>query len=151
MRAPIAALIVLLLGVTGDSVYADDSRSAVFAGGWSWCLESDFNKVPGVLKTVSGYTGGSLENPTHEQVTMGCTGHREAAEITYDRTDEHGQFCDSGHSYSATIYTAADEERASAKVSRKSAEDYLEMSVAASIEPAAPFQPAKLFHPTTRR
>ena len=57
---------------------------ATFAGGCFWCVESDFDKVPGVVKTTSGYTGGSLDDPTYEQVSAGGTGHREAVQIHYD-------------------------------------------------------------------
>ncbi len=164
MRASFAALMVLLLGVAGDRVYAEDPKTAVFAGGCFWCVESDFDKVPGVLKTISGYTGGSLENPTYEQVTMGGTGHREVVEITYDPsvvsysdllmifwrsidpTDGRGQFCDRGHSYSTAIYTTTDEERALAEASKKSAEAYLDTEVATAIEPASEFYPAEAYH-----
>ena len=91
-----------------------NTRTAVFAGGCFWCTESDFEKLPGVLEALSGYTGGRMENPTYKQVSAGGTGHIEAIrvvydpeQISYDRlldhfwrhidpTDAGGQFVDRG-------------------------------------------------------
>src|SRR5258708_32646464 len=58
--------------------------TAIFAGGCFWCVEADFDKVPGVIATESGYAGGKLQNPTYEQVSAGGTGHAEAVRVTYD-------------------------------------------------------------------
>ena len=81
----------LLAAVTACSVVpivggasAEDLATAIFAGGCFWCVESDFDAIPGVVETVSGYTGGILRNPTYKQVTAGGTGHLEAVQITYD-------------------------------------------------------------------
>src|SRR5918994_1946051 len=60
------------------------TEKATFAAGCFWCVEADFDKVPGVISTISGYTGGTLRNPTYEQVSRGGTGHTEAVEIVYD-------------------------------------------------------------------
>src|SRR5512143_1963243 len=57
---------------------------ATFAGGCFWCMESDFDRVPGVLATISGYTGGRKANPTYEEVSSGATGHAESVEVYYD-------------------------------------------------------------------
>ena len=62
---------------------AQQLEKAIFAGGCFWCVESDFDKVPGVVATISGYTGGKTENPTYKQVSASGTGHYEAVEITY--------------------------------------------------------------------
>src|SRR2546429_7142959 len=58
--------------------------TATFAAGCFWCVEADFDKVPGVISTISGYTGGRIANPGYEQVSQGGTGHAEAVEIVYD-------------------------------------------------------------------
>src|SRR5688500_14489848 len=93
------------------------TATAVFAGGCFWCTESDFDHIPGVLETLSGYTGGRLANPTYEQVSAGGTGHYEAVRVVYDPRrvsfatlverffptvdplDDGGQFCDRGDQY----------------------------------------------------
>ena len=109
---------------------------ATFAGGCFWCVEADFDKVPGVVKTVSGYTGGKVENPTYKQVSSGRTGHREAVQVSYDPavityegllaafwrmidpTDDGGQFVDRGPQYTTAIYYHTDAQRAAAEKSR---------------------------------
>ncbi len=110
---------------------------ATFAGGCFWCVESDFDRVPGVLKTESGYTGGTLEDPTYETVTQGGTGHYEAVRITYDPakvtydklldvfwhsvdpTDDGGQFCDRGESYKTAVFHHSPEQESAAIASKK--------------------------------
>ncbi|MEM9331964.1 MAG: peptide-methionine (S)-S-oxide reductase MsrA, partial [Pseudomonadota bacterium] len=99
------------------------------AGGCFWCVESDFESVPGVSEVISGYTGGDIENPTYKQVVQGGTGHYEAVEILFDPaivtrkellklffrsvdpTDDGGQFCDRGMSYATAIFTTSPEEK----------------------------------------
>jgi len=98
------------------------TQKAVFAGGCFWCVESDFDKVDGVLSTTSGYTGGKTANPTYEQVSNKVTGHAEAVEIvfdpkkvsyeklvehfwrTIDPTTKDRQFCDAGSPYRTAIF-----------------------------------------------
>ena len=97
-------------------------EKAYFAGGCFWCVEEYFDKVEGVIKTISGYSGGHTINPTYEQVVKNQTGHFEVVEVTYDVTkvnyselvkvhlnnidpfDNGGQFCDRGESYKAVIF-----------------------------------------------
>ena len=119
---------------------ADGFATATFAGGCFWCVESDFDAVPGVVETISGYTGGTVDNPTYKQVTAGGTGHREAVQIRYDPkqvsyerllhvfwrsvdpTDDGGQFCDRGESYQTAIFVGNEEERRLAEASREALE-----------------------------
>lgn len=126
---------ILLLTTTllafAASALAD---KAVLAGGCFWCMESDFEKLAGVTDVVSGFTGGTAQNPTYNG---NHEGHYEAVEITYDPArlsyrqlldyywvnidpfDERGQFCDKGHSYLAAIFVANDDERAIAEASKQ--------------------------------
>lgn len=115
---------------------APGTAVATFAGGCFWCVESDFDKVPGVLATVSGYTGGHTPNPTYRQVTHGDTGHYEAVQVTYDPSkvgyerllerfwttvdpyDAGGQFCDRGTSYRTAIFVHDGKQRAAAEASK---------------------------------
>ena len=114
---------------------------AIFAGGCFWCVESDFDKVTGVVDTISGYTGGTVENPTYKQVTYKDTGHYEAVKVVYDSnvvsyselveyywrhvdpTDAGGQFCDRGDSYRTAIFAKPGEERVIAEASKAAIEE----------------------------
>ena len=140
--------------------------TAIFAGGCFWCVESDFDRVPGVLQTTSGYTGGNVDNPTYKQVTRGGTGHREAVEIVFDPrkvsyeelveifwrsvdpTDGGGQFCDRGHSYSTAIYAtdARQLEIANASKQRLIDSGKLSETIVTPIERAKPFYAAEAYH-----
>ena len=157
------AAALLLVARIGD-LHAQDLKIATFAGGCFWCVESDFDHVPGVVKTVSGYTGGMMPNPTYRQVTAGGTGHLEAVQITYDPevvsyaelltafwhsvdpTDPGGQFCDRGESYETAIFVADDEERRLAEASKQAAQDSLGKTIVTPIEAAVPFFPAEDYH-----
>jgi peptide-methionine (S)-S-oxide reductase len=141
-------------------------RVAIFAGGCFWCVESDFDKVPGVTGTVSGYTGGGTEDPTYRQVSAGGTGHREAVKITYDPktvsydkllhvfwrsvdpTDGGGQFCDRGDSYATAIFATDAEQRAAAEASKKALMEsgVLEAPIVTPVEAAGAFYPAEDYH-----
>jgi peptide methionine sulfoxide reductase msrA/msrB len=114
------------------------SRVATFAGGCFWCTEADFEKVPGVVRAVSGYTGGTKENPTYEEVSAGTTGHVEAVQVYYDPakvtyeglldtfwrhinpTDSGGQFVDRGSQYRSVIFYHDEEQK---RLAEKSKED----------------------------
>ena len=110
---------------------------ATFAGGCFWCTEADFEKVPGVVKVISGYTGGHKENPSYEEVSSGTTGHVEAVQIYYDPakvtyeqlldvfwkhidpTDPGGQFVDRGAQYRSVIFTHDEEQKRVAEKSKE--------------------------------
>ena len=127
----IIILLVLLAGVL-PATYADTEK-ALFAGGCFWCMEPPFDKLDGVISTVSGNAGGETENPTYEEVTSGKTGHFEVVEVTYDpKTVSYetllkifwtnidpengkGQFCDRGSQYLSAIFYLNDEQRAAAR------------------------------------
>ena len=162
-KALIGAAAALALGL--PSARAQEGlETATFAGGCFWCVEADFDKVPGVVETVSGYTGGAVENPTYEQVSAGGTGHREAVRITYDParvgyrellaafwrsvdpTDPGGQFCDRGESYTTAIFVHDAEQRRLAERSRAAAEAELGREIVTPIEEAGPFYPAEDYH-----
>lgn len=110
------------------------AETAYFAGGCFWCVESDFEKLNGVSEVISGFTGGTLKNPTYNGNHQG---HYEAVEIHYDPKivsyqklldhfwvnidpfDDKGQFCDKGHSYLSAIFVSTDEERRLAEVTKQ--------------------------------
>ncbi len=142
------------------------AKTAVFAGGCFWCVESDFEKVDGVLQVISGYTGGNVENPTYEQVSSGTTGHVEAVEVTYDPakvsydqlldvfwrhinpTDSSGQFVDRGSQYRSVIFYGTQNQKEIAETSKKMLEQSgrFEKPIATEILPLGPFYPAEEYH-----
>jgi peptide-methionine (S)-S-oxide reductase len=129
----ILSLSILLLPFATNAL----ADKAVLAGGCFWCMESDFEKLEGVTDVVSGFTGGTLKNPTYNG---NHEGHYEAVEITYDPTrvsyqqlldyywvnidpfDDGGQFCDRGHSYLSAIFVASEAERKIAEESKRKVE-----------------------------
>jgi peptide-methionine (S)-S-oxide reductase len=137
---------------------------AYVAGGCFWCVEADFEKVPGVRGVVSGYTGGSVESPTYRQVTAGRTGHYEAVEIDYDParvsyaelmrlffrsvdpTDAGGQFCDRGDSYRTAIFVRTPAERAAAEAAKAAAAQALGRPIVTPVLAAGAFWPAEAYH-----
>ena len=143
---------------------AQNLEKAIFAGGCFWCVESDFDKVPGVVSTTSGYTGGRTKNPTYKEVTYGDTGHYEAVEITYDPakvsyealltafwhsvdpTDDGGQFCDRGDSYKTAVFALNEKQRKAAEASKKAAQEALGKPIVTPILTAATFYPAEYYH-----
>ncbi|WP_299940799.1 peptide-methionine (S)-S-oxide reductase MsrA [uncultured Nitratireductor sp.] len=139
-----------------------EKQTAIFAGGCFWCVEADFDKVPGVLDTVSGYAGGRTENPTYRNYASG--GHREVvkidfddAKVSHDRlleiffrsvdpTDAGGQFCDRGESYSTAVYALNDKQKASAEKAKEEANAALGGAVVTPVLGAATFWPAEDYH-----
>jgi peptide-methionine (S)-S-oxide reductase len=155
-----ATLIFLLMTGAAQA----DSATAVVAGGCFWCVESDFESVEGVISAVSGFAGGSVENPSYDQVVDGGTGHYEAVEITYDPailpydrlltlflrsvdvTDAGGQFCDRGDSYRTAIFVSDTAERDTAEAAIATAAADLGTEVVTPVLPATPFWPAETYH-----
>ena len=148
-------LVIMMLSISTQAFGA----KTILAGGCFWCMESDFEKLEGVSDVVSGFTGGTLENPTYNG---NHEGHFEAVEITYDPDkvsyrelldyywvhidpfDDGGQFCDRGHSYRAAIFVAGEEERSIAEKSREEVQAmFPNQKIVTPILPAATFWPIK--------
>ena len=161
MRAMIAAAIVALTALASAPAYAD-KEVAIFAGGCFWCVESDFDKVTGVLSTTSGYIGGTTKNPTYYDHTS--ANHREAVRIEFDNnrvsydqlvaaffhsvdpTDNGGQFCDRGHSYSTAIYAVGEAQLQAAEKGKAAAAKELKKPLVTEIVAAPEFWPAEDYH-----
>ena len=162
MKKALAVLAFGYFALASSSIAG--TETAVFAGGCFWCVESDFDQVDGVLETISGFSGGETENPTYRQVTKGGTGHLEAVKITFDTekvtfrelvdlfwrsvdpTDDGGQFCDRGHSYTTAVFVASEEQRMAAEASLDAAQEALGMPIVTPIRDAMPFYPAEDKH-----
>ncbi|MGI9368579.1 MAG: peptide-methionine (S)-S-oxide reductase MsrA [Ruegeria sp.] len=157
-------LIVLAALLRAHPGEAAGTETLTVAGGCFWCVESDFESVPGVVDAVSGYTGGTLENPTYKQVTRGGTGHFEAVQITFDPvkvsrqtllnmffrsvdpTDAGGQFCDRGDSYRTAIFVSNTAENVMAEQAKEEAQKQLGQPVVTPILPESTFYHAEAYH-----
>lgn len=145
---------------------SNNIQLATFAGGCFWCMVSPFEEMPGIIKVVSGYTGGHTENPTYQEVCSEKTGHYEAVQITFDAdvfpykklleiywqqidpTDPGGQFYDRGQSYQTAIFYHNEEQRAAAEASKRELEKSGRFAkpIVTKILPAAPFYEAEEYH-----
>jgi len=139
-------------------------QMATFAAGCFWSVEAAFDKVPGVVSTTTGYTGGRVSNPTYEQVVRGGTGHAEAVEVVFDPSvlayDQlldhfwrnvdpfvtHRQFCDAGDQYRPEIFVHGDAQRTAAESSRQRMENRFKRSIAVKVTDASTFYPAESYH-----
>jgi peptide-methionine (S)-S-oxide reductase len=139
---------------------------ATFAGGCFWCMEPPFDRLDGVVSTISGYTGGRVSNPTYEQVSGGRTGHTEAVQVTYDParigyeklleiywlnidpTVKDRQFCDIGSQYRAAIFVHDAEQRRLAEASKAALERSkpFKAAIVTEIVDATAFYPAEEYH-----
>lgn len=160
--------LILLLGLAAPAFATPDPSlaRATFAGGCFWCMEKPFDELPGVINTTSGYTGGTVENPSYYQVSAGGTGHLEAVQVTYDPAqvtydrllevfwhnvdplDNKGQFCDKGSQYRAAIFYETWTEEQAAKTSKAALEESgkFRRAIATNILPASRFYPAEDYH-----
>ncbi|MFN3847488.1 MAG: peptide-methionine (S)-S-oxide reductase MsrA [Paracoccaceae bacterium] len=147
-----------LLTATGTSQAA--TEKAIVAGGCFWCVESDFEKVPGVKSVVSGYTGGAKQNPTYKN----HEGHYEAVEITFDNTkisyadliakflrsvdvtDNGGQFCDRGPAYRTAIFVSDGAQKAAAEAAVEDAGKVLGKKIVTPVKSATTFWKAEDYH-----
>ena len=158
--------IVLGLALLAGSAQAQRQEKAIFAAGCFWCTEEAFEKVPGVVAAVSGYTGGTVKNPSYEQVSSGRTGHAEAVEVTYDPakvsyeqlldvfwvnhdpTVKDRQFCDSGSQYRPAIFYLDEQQKQLAEASKAKWEKAkpFKQPILTEITKAGPFYPAEDYH-----
>ena len=182
-RGPFAAAALLLAGVlsacgptsaetiqaaaaSANASHAQPAAVAVFAGGCFWCTESDFDKLPGVLSTTSGYIGGHVVNPSYQQVSAGNSGHIEAVQVRYDPSQTsyaqlleaywptidpltaNAQFCDHGPQYRSAIFYGTPEEKALAEASKAAlqASGRFSQPIVTEILPATTFYPAEAYH-----
>jgi len=163
---PFFLTIAIIFGLFANAHRSDAGglQTAVLAGGCFWCVESDFENVPGVRNVISGYTGGKTANPTYKEVSKGGTGHYEAVQITYDSgkvsydellrlflrsvdpTDAGGQFCDRGDSYRTAIFVSNQAEKSSAQAAIAAAQAQLGLKIVTPILNASTFYPAEEVH-----
>lgn len=155
------ALLILTLSLSCSNVFAAPA-TAIFAGGCFWCMESDYQEKSGVIDVVSGFTGGTLKNPSY---SGNHQGHFEAVKVTYDPAvisyqqlldlfwvsidpfDNKGQFCDKGFSYRSAIFAATPEERQQAEQSLAAvAARFPGQKVHTEIRDAGKFWPVEAYH-----
>jgi len=160
--------LVLLIGLAvffrACPASAGSQETLTVAGGCFWCVEADFESVPGVTEAISGFIGGTLKNPTYKQVIGGGTGHYEAVQIIFepakvsrdqllamflrsvDPTDAGGQFCDRGDNYRTAIFVSGAGEKTLAKRVISQAQSDLGRTIVTPILNATQFYPANDFH-----
>ncbi len=166
IRSAFATLSFALLMSGVGFAHAQSVAKATFAGGCFWCVEADFDKVAGVLSTTSGYIGGTVANPSYQQVSGKGTGHAEAVEITYDPakvsyeqllatfwrsidpTTVDRQFCDTGSPYRTAIFAHDAAQLDAARRSLRALETTkpFKASIVTQIHTAGPFYPAEAYH-----
>ena len=159
----LAAAIALSAGaLLGGAAHA---ATAIFAGGCFWCTEADFEKLPGVIEAVSGYTDGKTPNPTYQAVSAGHTGHTEAVRVTYDPakvsysqlveffwktidpSEKDRQFCDIGDQYRSGIYWGNEAERQIVTASRDALQKTGRFkTIHTQLAPASSFYLAEDYH-----
>ncbi|WP_027235936.1 peptide-methionine (S)-S-oxide reductase MsrA [Leisingera caerulea] len=160
----LAGLIAIGTAAQTNPLQAQSTEVLTVAGGCFWCVESDFESVPGVIEAVSGYTGGKVVNPTYKDVTRGGSGHYEAVQIIFDPakvsrqrllemffrsvdpTDAGGQFCDRGESYRTAVFVSNKAETALADRVKAEAQQALGQKIVTPVLPAKTFYKAEDYH-----
>ena len=162
----LVGLFLALAALAGARAQAQNPATAIatFAGGCFWCVEADFDKVDGVVSTISGYTGGTVANPTYEAVGRGGTGHTEAVEIVYDPAKvtyeklldvfwhnhdplaKNRQFCDRGDQYRPAIFYHNEEQRRLAEQTKAMHQARFKQPIQTEIVKAGPFYKAEEYH-----
>lgn len=172
VAAALFTVILSLLSIDGhrnEAIAADASvpsgtATATFAGGCFWCMVAPFDQLDGVLSVTSGYTGGSVADPSYDQVSTGTTGHAEAVEIRYDPSKityqtlldvfwanidpltDDAQFCDVGNQYRTAIFYHDDNQRQLAEESKKAEAARLKAPIVTQVVAAGPYYPAEEYH-----
>jgi peptide-methionine (S)-S-oxide reductase len=166
MTNRLIAALALVLAFGTASAQGKDLQTAIFAGGCFWCVESDFDKVPGVVSTTSGFTGGHTDHPSYHEVSAGGTGHAESVEIRFDPkvvsyrklldvywhsidpTTKDRQFCDVGTQYRTAIFYLNDEQKRLAEQSKAEIERTkpFKAPIVTEIVKAGRFWPAEEYH-----
>ena len=165
-RVLISLAVSLLVAFSPGAFAQARTEKATFGGGCFWCMEPPYDKLPGVISTVSGYMGGKNANPTYEQVSSGSTGHVEVVQVTYDPakvsyerllevvwvnvdpTVKDRQFCDAGTQYRTAIFYGSEAQRKAAEASEASIEKSkpFKEPIVTPIEMAGTFYPAEEYH-----
>jgi len=170
LTAAIGAIVVSVVALAQTAPPQQEGEQrlevATFGSGCFWCTEADFDKVEGVVETISGYMGGTTPNPTYEQVSSGTTGHAEVLQLKYDPArvtyeqlldvywrnvdplDSGGQFCDRGSQYRPVIFYHNEEQKRLAEASKAALEasGRFKQPIVVEIAPASTFTPAEDYH-----
>ena len=161
----LAKILIIFIGaISTYNTSLAETDKVIVAGGCFWCVEADFEGLDGVKEAVSGYTGGTLKNPSYKEVVQGGTGHYEAVEIEFDSsvisldkilyiflrsvdvTDDGGQFCDRGESYRTAIFTINKSQNEKAKSAIKNAQDELGRKIVTKVLELKNFYIAEDYH-----
>jgi len=170
LTAAIGAIVVSVVALAQTAPPQQEGEQrlevATFGSGCFWCTEADFDKVEGVVETISGYMGGTTPNPTYEQVSSGTTGHAEVLQLKYDPArvtyeqlldvywrnvdplDSGGQFCDRGSQYRPVIFYHNEDQKRLAEASKAALEasGRFKQPIVVEIAPASTFTPAEDYH-----
>jgi peptide-methionine (S)-S-oxide reductase len=161
----LAKILIIFIGAmsTQNTLLAETNK-VIVAGGCFWCVEADFEGLDGVKEAISGYTGGTLKNPSYKEVVQGGTGHYEAVEIEFDSsvisldkilyiflrsvdvTDDGGQFCDRGESYRTAIFTKNKSQNEKAQSAIENAQDELGRKIVTKVLELKNFYIAEDYH-----
>jgi peptide-methionine (S)-S-oxide reductase len=159
-----AGLLLFSLAAAAAPANTAATATATFAGGCFWCMEHPFDQLPGVLSVTSGYTGGSKDHPSYEQVSSGGTGHAESVQVVYDPAKvtyqkllevfwhnidpvaPNRQFCDIGEQYRSAIFYRDEAQRQLAEASKAEVQKRFRQPVATQIVAASAFWPAEPYH-----
>ncbi len=158
------ALLIIFYLLLPANLNAEIISKVYFAGGCFWCMEESFDKVDGVIKTISGYSGGHVKNPKYKDVVKNTTGHYETLEITYDSSitnfkklleiywinidpfDADGQFCDKGESYKSVVFFNDSDQKKIIEDSIKNIENRFNKKVVTYLKKFKEFYIAETYH-----